>query len=150
MPYTEAALRETLRLHTTVPNGFAHRALNSTTLAGYDVPKGTFIITNLQGAHWDDGTFADAQSFRPERFLDASGRLAVGQDASLPFGTGKRLCAGETFSRNLMFVLVAALAQSFDVRAADANATVWQPDTDESRTGIVSFPPETWVRFEQR
>lgn len=150
LPYTEATIRETLRLHTTVPNGFPHRALNSTKLAGYDVPKGAFIVTNLQAAHWNDDTFADARRFRPERFLDTAGRLSVAQDASLPFGAGKRLCAGETFSRNMLFVLVAALAQSFNVSVATEGVVAWQPDVDECRSGIISFPPEMWVRFEQR
>lgn len=148
LPYTEAALRETLRLRTIIPSGFPHRALRDTRLGGFDVPRGAFVVTNLQAAHWDAAQYGDdALRFRPERFLDAhTGELRLGSDTTLPFGAGKRLCAGETFSRNMLFVLSAALAQNFDARVEEG----WSPDVDELRTGIVSVPAEMWVRFEPR
>lgn len=146
-------------MYTPIPSGFPHRALEQTTLAGYDVPKGAFIVTGLQVAHWDAKHFEEPRRFRPERFLDDRGRLALCQDTTLPFGAGKRLCAGETFSRNLMFVLVAALAQSFNVSVANdatmsGKAAVMETskllDSAAFSTGIVSFPPALWVNFEQR
>lgn len=39
MPYTEACLRELLRMETIIPSGFPHQALQKTTLSGYDVPQ---------------------------------------------------------------------------------------------------------------
>lgn len=39
MPYTEATIREILRLETGVPSGVAHAALIDTKLCGYDLPK---------------------------------------------------------------------------------------------------------------
>lgn len=146
-------------MHSPVPNGFPHCALEATQLAGYDVPKGAFVVTNLQAAHWDAKQYPEPLRFRPERFLDRStGRLAVRLDTTLPFGAGKRLCAGETFSRNLAFMLVTALAQSFNVSlAADANGVAVDAaaaakllDAAAFSTGIVAFPPSLWVNFEQR
>lgn len=39
LPYTEAAIRENLRLETLVPSSIPHKALHSTKFMGYDVPQ---------------------------------------------------------------------------------------------------------------
>lgn len=105
------------------------------------------MITGLQAAHWNDDTFDDAVNFRPERFLDSNGKFNVKNDVSLPFGAGRRLCAGETFSRNMLFLMSGALAQNFDI---SPDPTMGLPDMGQIRTGIVSHPPEFWAKFESR
>lgn len=85
--------------------------------------------------------------FKPERFLDDNGKMNLKSDVSLPFGAGKRLCAGETFSRNTMFLIAAALAQNFNI-TKDPEAPM--PDMRKSRVGIANHPPEFWVKFEER
>lgn len=88
MPYTEASLREVLRLDNGVPSGVPHEALRATTVSGYDLPKGGFVVTGLQSANLDKNKFSDAFIYRPERFLDRNGHLALKEDVSLPFGAG--------------------------------------------------------------
>ncbi|GLV43690.1 Cytochrome P450 304a1 [Carabus blaptoides fortunei] len=112
MPYTESVIREVLRKETLVPLGVSHRVTVDTTLRGYSMPKNTLIYTLLNGAHMDEKVWGDPENFRPERFITEAGTL-VKKDFSIPFGAGKRLCAGETFARNSLFLLVAALYQNF-------------------------------------
>ncbi|GLV43687.1 Cytochrome P450 304a1 [Carabus blaptoides fortunei] len=112
MPYTESVIREVLRKETLLPLGIPHRVTEDTTLRGYTIPKNTFVYTLLEGAHMDEKVWGDPENFRPERFITEAGTL-VKTDFSMPFGAGKRLCAGETFARNALFLIVTALYQNF-------------------------------------
>lgn len=110
LSYIEATLRKSLRIDTLVPSGMPHVALHDTTLRGYDIPKGTLLMLGLTDIHNQRDVWGDPEVFRPERFFDSNGRLSLAKDVSVPFGAGKRLCAGETFARNTMSLVVAALA----------------------------------------
>lgn len=167
MPYTEATLRENMRLETGVPSGVPHAALRDTKLAGYDVPKvvvyivmtfleielinfwqGAFIVTGLQSAHLDATKFDNPLQFRPERFLDeSSGQLCLSKDVSMPFGSGKRLCAGETFSRNIIFLISTMLAQNFNIHELAGEPI---PRLDERITGVISLTPHFWAGLKIR
>ncbi|XP_047000790.1 probable cytochrome P450 304a1 [Schistocerca americana] len=77
---------------------------------------GTVVVANLWSMHMANGVWGDPEKFRPERFLNSDGTLCT-RDLTLPYSTGKRLCPGETFARQNMFLMLAALLQSFSVRA---------------------------------
>lgn len=88
LPYTEATMREAMRIQTLTPWSVFHRTKEATTLMGYDIPGGTIVITNLSHMHNDPDFWGDPENFRPERFLTEDGeRLA--KDFTLPFGLGK-------------------------------------------------------------
>ncbi|XP_053679604.1 probable cytochrome P450 304a1 [Anopheles nili] len=147
LAYTEATLREGMRIDTLVPSGIAHRAQQDTTFRGYDLPKDTFVLLGLDAAHNQKEHWGDPECFRPERFLDENGKLCLSKDISLPFGAGKRLCAGETFARNIMFLTLAALMQNFNIRQPP-NARL--PDLTKRHTGVIISPNDYWLKFEPR
>lgn len=60
---------------------------------------------------------------------------------------GKRLCAGETHARNLMFLLTTTILQNFDISVSDESKI---PRDSDFITGIASFVPEFFVKFEAR
>lgn len=144
LPFTEAAIREVMRFETLIPNSVPHKALRDTKLGGFDIPEGTFVFANLYAAHRDDKVWTDPLVFRPDRFLDSDGRLNLQLDKSLPFGAGKRLCPGETFARNTLFLFVAAFYQNFNVEATDETAF------KELETGIIRFPQPFWALVSKR
>lgn len=146
MHYTEASLREILRLETLVPSSIPHRALRDTTLAGFKIPKDTIVQTGLFAFHKDKDIWQDADNFRPERFLNEDGTLNLKKDISLPFGAGRRLCAGETFARNTMFLCIAALLQSFTLKPSEGKL----PDLEDTDCGIARMPKDFWVKLESR
>ena len=67
MPFTDAAILETLRLASSpiVP----HVANRSTTLAGFDVDEGTMILFNTYHLNMSNEYWRCPKEFRPERFL---------------------------------------------------------------------------------
>ena len=77
--------------------GVPHCATEDTTIQGFNIPKGTTIISNLWAVNHDPNLWKDPEEFRPERFLNEEG--AVIQPAYLiPFGTGQFVIVVVPFS----------------------------------------------------
>lgn len=147
LPYTEACIREIARLETIAPNALGHKALNDCKLAGYDIPKDTVVLPTLYAFHRDPTVWgSDAERFRPERFLDEDGKLSLKLDKSLPFGAGKRLCAGETFARNTLFLLLSALFQNFNIELPAGQSV----NLRDNQTGFIRYTPPFWVKLINR
>lgn len=136
-----------MRFETLVPSGLMHKALKDTQFLGYDIPAGTFVVTTLDAASNDIDVWNCPDKFQPERFLDASGKLSLIQDQSMPFGAGKRLCAGETFARNMLFLFTTALFQSFSV-SLPPGAKIHR--FENNHTGLVRSPPDHWIQLQVR
>ncbi|XP_049770644.1 probable cytochrome P450 304a1 [Schistocerca cancellata] len=143
LPYTEATLKEVMRINTPAPISVPHKVTEDTSLQGYSLPKGSVVITCLWSMHMDKDVWGDPENFRPERFLDENGQLSR-KDFSLPFGAGKRLCAGETFARQNMFLAFSTLLQSFSLAADGA------PPLGCNIPGNVETQPSFWARFQAR
>nr|QEP99753.1 cytochrome P450 monooxygenase CYP304F17 [Glyphodes pyloalis] len=146
MPYTEACIREMMRHETLVPLGVPHRVTANTNFHGYDIPEDCLISANYVCLHMDEAIWGDPKAFRPERYL-TNGLLDLSKDKSLPFGAGRRLCAGETYARQSMFQVFAGFMQAFHVSTHDG-----KPLKQPARRiqGIITTLPEFWVRVTPR
>jgi cytochrome P450/NADPH-cytochrome P450 reductase len=71
LPYVEACLRETLRLHPTAP-AFSLTAKGDQVLGGeYQIRDQQVVTIFLSGLHRDKAVYGeDAEDFRPDRMLD--------------------------------------------------------------------------------
>ncbi|XP_014246954.1 probable cytochrome P450 303a1 [Cimex lectularius] len=113
MPYIEAIVYESVRVFMGRTFSIPHRALKDTVLNGYNIPKDTMIIANFNGTLMDKTLWGDPENFRPDRFLDESGKIHV-PDYYLPFGFGKHRCMGQTLARSNIFLFTATLLQHFN------------------------------------
>lgn len=95
----EAVTYESIRVFMGRTFGIPHRALRDTTLGGYKIPKDTMLIVNFYDLLMSESKWGDPEVFRPERFLDESGKLKLPDDF-IPFGVGEY---GETSLRHLSF-----------------------------------------------
>lgn len=145
--YTEASIREILRLETLVPSSIVHNSMEDTKLMGYNVPKNTPVFPGLYEFHKDESLWDNPLTFNPERFLDSQGKLSLKLDKSLPFGAGRRLCAGETFARNMMFLITSALLQNFDFHSSPGQKI---PLPHTHPVGIIAVPDEFWLNYSTR
>jgi cytochrome P450 len=99
MDYLEAFLNEVLRYHP--PVGLLFRFNTSLeTLNGYTIPPNTRIIIPIQLLHrhpkyWGD----DAETFRPERWLNTDTTARRHPYCFIPFSAGLRNCVGYKFAR---------------------------------------------------
>ncbi|KAM8999284.1 cytochrome P450 2J3-like isoform X3 [Sarcophilus harrisii] len=111
MPYTNAAVHEVQRMGDIVPFNVPRMAVVDTTVAGYYVPKGTMLTTNLTALHRDPKEWATPETFNPEHFLK-NGQFKK-RESFLPFSIGKRACLGEQLARAELFLFFTSLLQKF-------------------------------------
>ncbi|XP_063701883.1 methyl farnesoate epoxidase-like [Culicoides brevitarsis] len=112
--YTEAVVCEILRLSTVAPLAIAHRALCTTRLGKYIIPKDSLAMVTLNTLHMDKDYWGDPEVFRPERFMNAEGNL-IQHENFMPFGAGKRRCIGENLAKSSVFLFFASFIHSFDI-----------------------------------
>nr|QBQ34513.1 cytochrome P450 CYP304A1 [Diaphorina citri] len=144
--YTEATIREIMRYKTLVPLSVPHKATEDANFMGYHVEKGTIMIPSLYCLHNDPDIWGDPENFRPERFLDSNGQLKK-KDRTLPFGFGKRLCPGETFARQNMFMYVAGLLHNFTFSLPEGAKL---PDDSKYIPGLNVHPQHFWMKVTPR
>ncbi|GFF56769.1 cytochrome P450 monooxygenase, putative [Aspergillus lentulus] len=124
LDYLQAVLRETLRLHSTARMSL-YRAVGpeGLELCGERLPAGTNVGCYGYTAHRCEHVYgADADRFRPERWVDASEKQVIAMErAGLWFGQGKHGCIGKNLARMVMMKLVARLLIRFDFSAVDSD-----------------------------
>ncbi|OEL32947.1 Flavonoid 3'-monooxygenase [Dichanthelium oligosanthes] len=119
LPYIEAILKETLRLHPVAPTLVPHVAREDACVDGYDIPAGTTAFINVWAIGRDPTLWDAPEEFRPERFIGS--KIDVkGQDFELlPFGSGRRMCPGLNLGLKVTLLSIANLLHSFAWRLPD-------------------------------
>ncbi|KAK8944726.1 Flavonoid 3',5'-hydroxylase [Platanthera zijinensis] len=114
--YLNMVIKEVLRLHPSLPLLVPHCPSSSCAIGGYTVPQGSRVFINIWAIHRDPTLWEDPLEFRPERFDEAEGKWDyAGNDFSyLPFGSGRRKCAGITMGERMVAYSLASLLHSFD------------------------------------
>ncbi|XP_071505487.1 cytochrome P450 1A5-like [Diadema antillarum] len=116
LPYTEASILELFRYTSVAPLGLPHATTRTTTFRGYTIPKGTMVVYNIWDMHYDPKQWKDPETFRPENFLDADGKVTYNPTHFMPFGAGKRNCLGEVVGRSIIFMILTWLLQKYALK----------------------------------
>lgn len=114
LPYLYAIMKEVLRLHPTLPLLIPRCPSESCVIGGYMVPKGARMFINAWAIHRDPTIWENPLEFRPERFLDSKWDYNGNDFNYLPFGSGRRICAGLAMAERMFMFLLASLVHSFD------------------------------------
>ncbi|TKW06082.1 hypothetical protein SEVIR_7G218300v4 [Setaria viridis] len=126
MHYLHAALTETLRLYPAVPVDVKCCFSDDTLPDGYAVNKGDMV--NYQPFPMGRMEFlwgADAEEFRPERWLDGDGIFVTESPFKFTaFQAGPRVCLGKEFAYRQMKIFAAVLLSMYRFEMWDADATV--------------------------
>lgn len=123
--YTEMVLAESMRLY---PPAWAigRMSLGNCEIGGYLVPKGSLVLMSQFVMHRDERYFPDPLRFEPERWTEAA-RSRRPQFSYFPFGGGPRRCIGESFAWMEGLLLVATLAQQWQMRLAPGQVVAVRP-----------------------
>ncbi|KAJ9610999.1 hypothetical protein H2204_015284 [Knufia peltigerae] len=121
LPYLQATIKEAMRLHPGV--GFPlerHVPPEGAVLCGKYLPGGTNVSMTAPVVHHDRTIFGDdAESFRPERWLETDEvRLKQMDRCSLAFGHGARSCSGKNISLMEMGKFIPVLLRNFELEWA--------------------------------
>ncbi|CAN6242050.1 unnamed protein product [Urochloa humidicola] len=119
LSYIELLIKETLRLHPPGPLLLPRRCRETCKVMGYDIPKGTVVLTNVWAIGRNPKYWDDPEEFKPERFerrnLDYKGTCYE----YLPFGSGRRICPGINLGVANIALALASLLYHFDWKLPD-------------------------------
>ncbi|KAL0446147.1 UNVERIFIED_CONTAM: Flavonoid 3'-monooxygenase [Sesamum latifolium] len=132
--YLEAVIKETLRIHPIGPFLTPRTPSQSCTVGGYSIPKDSAVFINVWSIQRDPLAWDNPSEFMPERFLGNSEKwnFSGNNFNYIPFGSGRRICAGLPLAERMLRYVLASLLHSFD----------WQPPKGEivdieDRFGVV-------------
>ncbi|KAK4268008.1 hypothetical protein QN277_024716 [Acacia crassicarpa] len=114
LKYLSSVVKETLRLH---PPGVFLLPRESTercVINGYQIPENTRIMVNAWAIGRDPKQWDEADTFKPERFLDNPIDFQGVNMNFIPFGGGRRICPGINFALSNIDLTLANLLYHFD------------------------------------
>jgi cytochrome P450 len=152
--YLEATLYETLRLYPPSPASQQRIVpAGGATIDGQYFPAGTTVSTPPWVATHSPLNFREPYAFRPERWLGDEKFASDHLNASLPFGTGPRVCIGRNLAYMEMRLICAHVLTHFDMRLDQeehkAKNEIWGLDGELKPMKIFHSmtKPELWVNF---
>ncbi|KAL9265772.1 Geraniol 8-hydroxylase-like protein [Drosera capensis] len=119
LPYLQAIIKETLRLHPPLPFLVPRAVLADVTLGIYTVPKEARVFVNTWAMGRDPTVWPHPSSFEPERFIDSEVDFRGRDFELIPFGAGRRMCPGLPLASRMLHLVVGSLIHSFDWKLED-------------------------------
>ena len=116
LPYLQAIVKETLRVHPPGPLlSWARMSTSDVQLSNrMVVPANTTAMVNMWAITHDPKVWEEPLVFKPERFLDADVDVRGGDLRLAPFGAGRRVCPGKNLGLVTVTLWVAKLLQHFE------------------------------------
>ncbi|XP_076955923.1 putative (S)-N-methylcoclaurine 3'-hydroxylase isozyme 2 [Bidens hawaiensis] len=113
LTYLQSCIKETYRLHPSVPLLLPRVANETCEVMNYTIPKNAMVFVNVWAMGRDPGLWHEPLRYMPERFTDSKLDFK-GQDFEfIPFGSGRRICAGMPSGIKSVEYLLATLVREF-------------------------------------
>nr|BAM73868.1 cytochrome P450 [Bombyx mori] len=139
--YTEAVLKETLRLYPIAPVVF-RKTENEIKLKNYTIPANSNCMLGIYGLNHHPVWGPDAHTFRPERWLEPGG-VPDDPNAFAGFSVGKRNCIGKNYALISMKIMLVHLVRRYKVTADISKI--------EFKMNVLMVPSDNcYVKFESR
>ncbi|KAL5721863.1 unspecific monooxygenase [Ranunculus cassubicifolius] len=113
LPYLQAIVKETLRLHPAAPLSVPHRAEMDIEICGFNIPKHAKVLVNVWAIGRDPDLWSNPNSFIPDRFLGSNVDFKGRDFELIPFGSGRRICPGMSLAYRMVHLMLGSLIQSF-------------------------------------
>jgi cytochrome P450 len=113
LPWTQAVLDEAMRRYPPIMI-LGRVATGDDVLGDYPIKAGTTVAILLHGLHHNQRFWHDAYTFDPARFSGENFNPQL-RRAHIPFGAGKRMCVASGFASREATLVIATLAQRFEL-----------------------------------
>ena len=125
LPFVERVVTESMRLY---PPAWivGRRAIAEYPIDGYVAPARAIFVMSPYVVHRDVRHYADAERFDPDRWTREF-RSALPKFAYFPFGGGPRQCIGESFAWMELILIVATIAERWQLRLVPGHPVAPQP-----------------------
>lgn len=125
LPYIEALMNETLRMHTVVPAALKYPVKNTCIPHGEsEVPvlKGELVVLHPFTLNKNPSVWKDPFTFKPERFIGTKQHSIYKPYQHLVFNAGVRTCLGRDFAYLEVKMCAALMLQNFEFELVDPSA----------------------------
>ncbi|XP_052181443.1 6,7,8-trihydroxycoumarin synthase-like isoform X2 [Diospyros lotus] len=114
LPYLEAIVKETWRLHPPAPLLVPHETIQQCTIGPYTIQPKTIVFVNAWAIGRDPDSWEDPEEFLPSRFINSSIDFKGQNFELIPFGAGRRICPGIHLGVVMVELALANLVRSFN------------------------------------
>jgi cytochrome P450 len=114
LPYTERVVKEAMRIYPPVW-AITRTAIKDCRIGGFSVPAKSSVIMSQWVMHRDPRFYDSPEQFLPDRWLDERYKTAP-RFSYFPFGGGPRVCIGNTFAQTEAALVLATIAQQYQLR----------------------------------
>ncbi|MBA0611507.1 hypothetical protein Godav_012190 [Gossypium davidsonii] len=114
LPYLQAIVKETMRLHPSFPLLLPRKAEADIEIHSFVIPKGTQLLINAWAIGRDPKFWEEPDLFRPERFIRSEMDVKGRDFGLIPFGGGRRICPGLPLAIRMLHLMLGGLIHSFD------------------------------------
>ena len=111
-----------MRWRPVTPLAFPHALAEDDWVDGMFLPKGTVVIVNAWGMHFDEERFPNPEVFDPDHFAGTTtlaNELANGpyeKRDHYGYGTGRRFCPGVHIAERNLFLAMVKLLWGFEIK----------------------------------
>jgi cytochrome P450 len=123
--YTQQIIKESMRLYPPVPL-MGREAAVDTQIGDYEIPQGMAIMISQWVMHRHPKYFENPEVFQPERWTQEFEKQ-LPKGVYIPFGDGPRICIGKGFAQMEAALLLATIAQRFQIDLVPGYPIVPQP-----------------------
>ncbi|CAN6576735.1 unnamed protein product [Malus baccata var. baccata] len=106
LPNLQGIIKETLRLHPPIPFLIPRKAMEETKFMDYFIPNPKTQNPDV----WDD----EPALFKPERFIGTKWDCKGQHFEFIPFGSGRRVCAGLPLAHRMLHLTLGMFLHQFD------------------------------------
>lgn len=123
--YTNKVIKESMRLYPPVTD-VSREATRECEIGGYAIPKGCTLIASQWVMHRHLRYFDEPEVFNPERWTDDLEKQ-LPRGVYFPFGDGPRICIGKSFAQMEAVLILATIAQAFQLELVPDQTIELQP-----------------------
>ncbi|THF96327.1 hypothetical protein TEA_015360 [Camellia sinensis var. sinensis] len=134
LPYIQAIIKETLRLHPPLPM-IIRKSVQDCMVYGYNIPANSVLFVNIWSIARNPEYWESPLDFKPERFLRPENGGPVGlidvkgqHFQLLPFGTGRRGCPGSSLAMQELPAVLGGMIQCFEWKAVNQSGVKMNGD----------------------